>query len=120
MQTGESSPPAGGEAREERRDQRDAQRIGVGAGDDQIARIQLAARWSEAFAPDGGDTLQGMLRRFRAAFDYLDAVTHGVEPAELEPDQADASARFGASAPPAAEPDPAAPAPEPQPESRSW
>jgi hypothetical protein len=120
MQTGEGSPPAGGDVREERRDQRDAQRIGVGGGDDQIARIQLAARWSEQFAPVAGDTLQGMLRRFRAAFDYLDSVTHGVEPVELEPEQSDSSARFGTSAPPAAEPDPAAPAPEPQPESRSW
>jgi hypothetical protein len=109
MHTGE---PQGGEGREDRRDQRDAQRIGIGGGDDQIARIQLAARWSEAFAPEDGDSLVSMLRRFRTAFDYLDSVTHGVEPAQFEPDQPNSSSP---SAPPPPTSEPTAPAPEPRP-----
>lgn len=59
------------------------ERIGVGGGDDAVSRIQLAARWAEAFAKDG-DSLGGMLRRFRLAYEYLDAVIHGVEPPELD------------------------------------
>jgi hypothetical protein len=93
MQPGEG--PSGGEAgeaREDRRDHHDPQRIGVGGGDDQMARIQLAARWSEAFAPEDGDSLGNMLKRFRTAYDYLDAVIHGVEPADVEDDQRSSSA----------------------------
>ncbi len=59
-------------------------RIGVGGGDDSVVRIQLAARWAEAFAPERGDTLRGALERFRAAYEYLDAVTHGIEPQSLD------------------------------------
>jgi hypothetical protein len=116
MQTGE---PQGGAAREERRDQRDLQRIGIGGGDDQIARIQLAARWSESFAPEHGDSLAGMLKRFRTAYDYLDSVTHGLEPAGIEPDRVDSSAPTAVTAPaPPLAPEPGPPpAPEPQPQS---
>ena len=56
------------------------QTIGVGGGDDTVSRIQLAARWAEAFAPKEGDSLRAALERFRIAYAYLDAVTHGVEP----------------------------------------
>jgi hypothetical protein len=56
------------------------ERIGVGGGDDAVSRIQLAARWSEAFAPREGDSLRAALQRFRVAYEFLDAVTHGVEP----------------------------------------
>jgi hypothetical protein len=56
------------------------QLIGVGGGDDAVSRIQLAARWAEAFAPADGDSLRAALTRFRTAYEYLDAVTHGVEP----------------------------------------
>ncbi len=56
------------------------QLIGVGGGDDAVSRIQLAARWAEAFAPASGDSLRAALARFRSAYEYLDAVTHGVEP----------------------------------------
>ena len=78
MQTGEASDVAG-----EKADREEAvrhERIGVGGGDDSVARIQLAARWAEAYAPGAGDSLPHALRRFRTAFDYLDAVIHGVEP----------------------------------------
>lgn len=59
------------------------QRIGVGGGDDSVSRIQLAARWAESFAVDG-EAMSSMLRRFRSAYEYLDAVIHGVEPAEID------------------------------------
>ena len=42
---------------------------------------QLAARWSERYATPGDD-LPAMLERFRRAYIYLDAVTHGLEPPE--------------------------------------
>src|SRR5579871_5109341 len=83
MSTGE-----GGEsAREDKagREDRDhrGERIGVGGGDDSVTRIQLAARWAESYGPDQ-DSLGGMLKRFRAAYEYLDAVIHGVEPPDLD------------------------------------
>lgn len=59
------------------------ERIGVGGGDDSVTRIQLAARWAEAYAAPT-DSLAQVLKRFRAAFDYLDAVIHGVEPNDLD------------------------------------
>lgn len=62
------------------------QQISVGGGDDAVSRIQLAARWAEAFAPHQGDSLAGVLQRFKAAYEYLDSVTHGVEPAALSGD----------------------------------
>src|SRR5438477_12383645 len=67
------------------RDDRDrrGERIGVGGGDDSVTRIQLAARWAESYGP-AADSLGGDLRRFRAAYDYLDAVTHGVEPPDFD------------------------------------
>jgi len=78
----------GGEEVREARDRRDGsggrpERIGIGGGDDSVTRIQLAARWAEAYAPEP-DSLGHVLKRFRAAYDYLDAVIHGVEPPELE------------------------------------
>ena len=83
MHTAEGS---GGGAGDERRDHHDSgpQAIGVGGGDDSIARIQLAARWAEAYAPASGDSLAGILKRFRATYEYLDAVTHGVEPGDVD------------------------------------
>ena len=110
------------------------ERIGIGGGDDSMARIQLAARWSEAYAPEGGDSLGSILKRFRLAYEYLDAVIHGVEPNEPEPELADSKPTAQAapqqaptnppsytpptySSPPAETP-PAPPQPEP--ESRPW
>ena len=99
-------------------------RIGIGGGDDAVVRIQLAARWSEAHAPDQGDSLAGLLKRFRVAYDYLDAVTHGVEPPEVEePDPAPAAAPASAAsygapssyAPPATAPEAQTPESEPRP-----
>lgn len=53
--------------------------IGVQAPDEAVAKLQLAARWAERFGPDNDDLLK-MLGRFKRAYDYLDAVTHGVLP----------------------------------------
>jgi hypothetical protein len=39
-------------------------RIGVGSGDENVAKIQLASRWAEEYAPMTGDTLEEALRRF--------------------------------------------------------
>jgi hypothetical protein len=97
---------------------RDGQ-IGVGGGDDAVSRIQLAARWAEAFAPESGDTLVSALKRFRKAYEYLDSVLHGVEPVELEPDQEDAHAAAPVAAQPSYAP-PAASPPAPEPEQRPW
>jgi hypothetical protein len=81
MQTGEETGVAGEQAdKEEARHDR----IGVGGGDDSVCRIQLAARWAEAYPPPAGDSLSNALRRFRTAYEYLDAVTHGVEPPSLD------------------------------------
>ncbi|MDQ3809312.1 MAG: hypothetical protein M3336_03385, partial [Chloroflexota bacterium] len=44
------------------------ERIGIGGGDDAVTRIQLAARWAEAYAPEGNDKLGHILRRFRLAY----------------------------------------------------
>src|SRR5260370_42039071 len=81
MSTGEGG---GGEARDdhagEDRDRR-GERIGIGGGDGSVTRIQLAARWAETYSPKA-DSLGSVLKRFRAAYEYLDSVTHGVEPPE--------------------------------------
>ena len=60
------------------------QHIALSGPTEDIALYQLAARWAERYvSPDGG-TLKEMLLRFRQAYDYLDAVTHGNKPPELE------------------------------------
>jgi hypothetical protein len=125
MSTGE-----GPDARDDR-DRNDhggrADRIGIGGGDDSVTRIQLAARWAEAYGPSR-DSLGGVLKRFRAAYEYLDAVTHGVEPSDLQeevaatqpvaapayaaPAQQQAAPTF---AQPPSPPAPPPPAPEPRP-----
>ncbi len=80
MSTAEGADPRSGAAH---RDDRRGDRIGVGGGDDSVSRIQLAARWAEAYSTDT-DSLVSVLKRFRTAYDYLDAVIHGVDPPELE------------------------------------
>ena len=60
----------------------DNQRIGVGSGDENVAKIQLAARWAEAYAPNGRDSLEAVLQRFYRAYAYIDSVTHSVVPEE--------------------------------------
>src|SRR5260370_30829445 len=76
----------GGDARDdhvgEDRERR-GERIGIGGGDDSVTRIQLAARWAETYSPRA-DSLGGVLKRFRAAYEYLDSVIHGVEPPDLD------------------------------------
>ena len=54
--------------------------IGIGGGDENVVKVQLAARWTETFAPADGDTLEEALRRFRRAYSYIDAVTKLIEP----------------------------------------
>ena len=55
-------------------------RIGVGSGDENVAKIQLAARWAETYAPPTGDTLEEALKRFKRVYTYVDSVTKLVEP----------------------------------------
>ena len=57
-------------------------RIGVGSGDENVAKIQLATRWAEQYAPATGDTLEEALRRFKRVYNYVDSVTKLVEPDE--------------------------------------
>jgi hypothetical protein len=135
MQMDEGSVPGeeGSEGPEEDRDRRDGrgEKIGVGGGDDAVTRIQLAARWAESFPPDEGDSLVGMLKRFRVAYEYLDAVLHGVEPSEPEMPEVDSRPVVSAAAPaysppspppapPPSEPQGGEPRPEAQPEPRPW
>jgi hypothetical protein len=117
MTTGDDQAPGAGGARDDRRDGR-AERIGVGGGDDNVTRIQLAARWSEAYAPPN-DSLGAILKRFRAAYEYLDAVTHGVEPVDVEAEQPEVAHTPPAPVPPAPAPAPEAPPPI-QSEPRPW
>lgn len=62
--------------------ERRSERIMVGSGDENVAKVQLAARWAEGFAPADGDTLESMLHRFYRAYSYIDSVTHSVSPEE--------------------------------------
>jgi hypothetical protein len=57
-------------------------RVGIGGGDENVAKMQLATRWAEMYAPETGDTLELALRRFRRAYTYVDAVTKFTEPDE--------------------------------------
>lgn len=93
---------------------RGGERIGVGGGDDSVTRIQLAARWAESYGPET-DSLGKILKRFRSAYDYLDAVIHGVEPPNLDHELEEAPPAAYAS--PSASPPESSPAPE---EPRHW
>jgi len=57
-------------------------KIGVGSGDENVAKIQLASRWAEAYAPATGDSLEEALRRFKRVYTYVDSVTKLVDPDE--------------------------------------
>jgi hypothetical protein len=115
MSTGEGANPRGEAApREDRR----ADRIGVGGGDDSVSRIQLAARWAEAYAADA-DSLVSVLKRFRTAYEYLDAVIHGVDPPELE-SEASASSEPAYAAPQWSNPAPPPAAPQGAPPPPPW
>src|SRR5713226_4396488 len=113
MSTGEG---VGGDARDDHAGEdraRRGERIGIGGGDDSVTRIQLAARWAETYGPRS-DSLGSVLKRFRAAFEYLDAVTHGVEPPDLEREVAETRpASQPVAAPTYATPASAAAAPPP-------
>jgi hypothetical protein len=114
MSTGEGADPRSGA---ERGDERPVDRIGVGGGDDSVSRIQLAARWAEAYGTDA-DSLVSVLKRFRTAYEYLDAVIHGVDPPELpsETPPVPRPAPAYASAPPPQQWSNPAPPPAPAPE----
>ena len=58
--------------------------IGLGAGDETVVVLQLAARWAERFGPAPGqdDSLEDALRRFRRVYNYVNAVVKLVEPEE--------------------------------------
>ncbi len=58
-------------------------KISVGSGDENVAKIQLAARWAEEFAPADGDSLDATLARFRRAYTYIDSVSKLVDPEGL-------------------------------------
>jgi hypothetical protein len=53
--------------------------IGLGGPSEEVIRYQLAARWAERFSQPEDD-LRALLDRFRQAYAYLDAVSHGLEP----------------------------------------
>ena len=57
--------------------------IGLTSPSETVAIYQLAARWAERYAQPHDD-LRAMLERFRQAYEYLDAVSHGLEPTEQE------------------------------------
>jgi hypothetical protein len=121
MSTGEGQTPRDGQAPRDAESRR-GERIAVGGPDDSVSRIQLAARWAEAYGGDG-DSLAKILKRFRSAYDYLDAVIHGVEPADLEPETSDATpseAQVTAYAPPSPSPPPPESSQPPAAESRPW
>jgi hypothetical protein len=126
MSTGEGPDPRGGPPPRDRDDPNDRSRrgdIGVGGGDDSVSRIQLAARWAEAYGKDG-DSLTSALKRFRTAYDYLDAVIHGVDPPQLDAEAAEAAPERESAAPPQwsrpTEQGPTQPAPPPPSEPRPW
>lgn len=56
------------------------ERVSVGSGDEGVAKLQLAARWSELYAPETGDTIEEALRRFKKVYNYVDSVSKLVEP----------------------------------------
>lgn len=58
------------------------ERIGVGGSDENVAKIQLAARWAEQYAPEPDASLEDTLRRFKRAYQYIDTVVKLLEPEE--------------------------------------
>jgi hypothetical protein len=113
MSTGEGADPRNGPTQADGRDRgRRGESIGVGGGDDSVSRIQLAARWAETYGKDG-DSLTSVLKRFRTAYDYLDAVIHGVDPPELEPEPSEPVAAPSAAASYAPPPQWSPPPPQP-------
>jgi hypothetical protein len=114
MSTGEGPDPRTGPAARDRDERGRRGDIGIVGGDDSVSRIQLAARWAEAYGKDS-DSLTSVLKRFRTAYEYLDAVIHGVDPPELEADTA--AAQPAAAPAPAYAPQPQWSSPAPPPES---
>ncbi|HYU20828.1 MAG TPA: hypothetical protein VEQ11_19245 [Chloroflexota bacterium] len=58
-------------------------RIAVSSNDESVAKIQLAARWAESYAPAQGDSLEQALHRFYRAWGYIDDVIKDLEPEEV-------------------------------------
>jgi hypothetical protein len=57
--------------------------IGLGGSDEAVVTLQLAARWAEKYGPERNDSLEDALRRFRRAYNYVNAVIKLVEPEEV-------------------------------------
>jgi hypothetical protein len=114
MSTGEGEAPRDlpGQRDSDSRARRGGDSIGVGGGDDSVSRIQLAARWAEAYGRDR-DSLANVLKRFRTAYEYIDAVIHGVDTPDLDSEVPEVAAPPA----PAYAPPPSAP---PPPEQRPW
>lgn len=66
---------------ERERERPESQHVNVTASDESVAKLQLAARWAEMYA-QGDDSMQATLRRFRRAYEFLEAITHGIQPPE--------------------------------------
>ena len=56
-----------------------SEQVALTGPSENITVYQLAARWAERYAGESDD-LRAMLDRFRSAYVYLDALTHGLEP----------------------------------------
>jgi hypothetical protein len=53
--------------------------IGVGGGDENVAKVQLASRWAERYG-EPNDSLDAVLKRFHQAYTFIDSVTKLVDP----------------------------------------
>jgi hypothetical protein len=114
MSTGEGQDPRTGPAQRDRDDRPRRGDIGIGGGDDSVSRIQLAARWAEAYGKDS-DSLTSVLKRFRTAYEYVDAIIHGVDPPELESETPESQPTLEPTYAPPSWSSPAAPAESPPP-----
>jgi hypothetical protein len=56
--------------------------IGLGGSDESVVALQLAARWAEKYGSDKDDSLEDALRRFRRAYNYVNAVIKLVDPGD--------------------------------------
>jgi hypothetical protein len=61
--------------------------VDVKGPDESGAMIQLATRWAERHAPAERDSEHRALARFRAAYQYIEAVVRGVEPPQTQTEE---------------------------------
>lgn len=67
--------------------------IAVRAPTEEVVLVQLAARWAETFGGRPAESRHSRLERFRAAHAYLEAVTRGRTPPDLDAPDLDAGGR---------------------------